>query len=163
MATTTTSVDTWALQNLSIMQDDSTTGRVCLIGYLHSLLIVWLVRTTNQSLKIGTIYHWKNGKKRLFCSEQSILITKDLFTHQVTGISFVSWLLMRFLDSWCYTPLETLVLKLIFLLLRSGCLLLEVLTLSCPTGHCLHLNWLHQFDWRIGTHIMNPNSILALD
>ena len=33
-------VDTWALLKLTVMQKDSTTGLACLIGYVHSLLIV---------------------------------------------------------------------------------------------------------------------------
>ena len=33
-------VDTWALRKLTIMHKGSTTGLACLIGYVHSLLIV---------------------------------------------------------------------------------------------------------------------------
>ena len=65
-------------------------------------------------------YHWKNGKTRLLHSEQSVLITDDLFTHQLTKTFIVSWLLMHSLAPWCYIELRPLELKLLFLLLRKG-------------------------------------------
>ena len=49
-------------------------------------------KTTKQSLNTGTRYHLKNGKTRQSRFEQSILITKDPFTHQVIGIFIVYWL-----------------------------------------------------------------------
>ena len=64
--------------------------------------------------------HWKNGKMKLSCSEQSILITRDRFTHQVTGIFIVSWSSTLFLASRWYTQLLTLVLRLQALPWRNG-------------------------------------------
>ena len=52
--------------------------------------------------------------------EESILITKHLFTHQVIGTSIVSWLLMRFLHSRWYTQSRAPEQKPLSLLLRNG-------------------------------------------
>ena len=70
------------------MQNDSATALACLTAYVHSLLIASFARTTNQSLNTGMKKHWKIGKTRLLRSEQSNLITKHLFSHQVTRIYF---------------------------------------------------------------------------
>ena len=62
---------------------------VCLTGCVHWVLIVWLVEIKSQSLNTEMKYHWKNGRTRRFRSEQSTLITRDLFTHQVTATFIV--------------------------------------------------------------------------
>ena len=108
-------------------QNDFTTGLASLTGYVHSLLIIWFARTTNQSINTGMMFHWKNGKKKPPPFAQSTWITKDLFTHRVTGIFIAAWLLMHFLVSWWYTQLQTLGLKLLSQHSRNGYILLEFL------------------------------------
>ena len=54
---TTKWADTWEPQKPITMQNDSTTGLVCLTGYVHLLLIVSPAKTTNRSLNTGTKYH----------------------------------------------------------------------------------------------------------
>ena len=82
-------------------------------------------------------YHWRNGKTRLFHFKRSISITRDLFTHKVTGISIAFWFLMHFLVSCWYTQLPTLELKLLSLPLRNGYFLLEFLNLLYETEELL--------------------------
>ena len=74
-----------------------------------------------------------NGKTRLSHSEQSILITKNIFTHQVTATFIASWLLIHFLVSWWHTRLWTLEHKLLYLLLRNGYILSEFFILLYTT------------------------------
>ena len=123
--------DTWALQKHTIMQNGSTTGLVCLIGYVQLLLIASDARITSQSLNTEIKHHRKNGKTRLFRSEQSTLITRDLFTHQVNATFVVSWLLMYFLAFWWYTQLQTLEHKLLSQPSRNRYTPLETLDIIC--------------------------------
>ena len=65
------------------MQNNFTTGLVCLIGYVHLLLTASHARITNRNPNTGLKFHWKNCKIKLLLFAQSTKITKDFFTHQV--------------------------------------------------------------------------------
>ena len=138
-------VDIWALQKFEIMQNDSITGLACLIGYVHSLLIVWLARTKNQSLSTEIKYQCNNGKTRLFHSQQSILMTKDKFALQATETFFFSWLLMHSLpdDISCSEHWSSSYYHL--------CWGMDTFMRNLPINHtwprhCLHHYWHHQLD-----------------
>ena len=160
LATKTKWVDTWAIQKLIKMQNDSTIGLACLTGYVHSLLIVWLAKTTSHTLNIERKYPWKNGKTRQ--SEQH-MIAKDLFNHQVSGTSIASWLLMRFPDSWWYTQLRTLEPKLLSPPLRNGYILLKILNLLYTTEVLPSLIPISLTGQKIRQNFASMDSTLALD
>ena len=58
-------VDTWALQKPITMQNDSTTGLVCLIEFVHLLLTASHARITNRNPNTGKKFHWNNGRMKL--------------------------------------------------------------------------------------------------
>ena len=121
---TTRWVDTWALPKHVKMQNGSTTGVVCLIGYVHLLSIASHAIITNRNANIGLKILWKNGRMRLPRFALSTPITKDLFTHQLIEIFIAYWSMMHLPASGWYIQLRILVLKPHSLLSRNGFILL---------------------------------------